>query len=92
MEHVREFLYWRRNFEQRDTPGQQNLAKDNRSELNKSFQVYQKLDQIEQGIHVYLNYVVEKQAPELEGAKLPMLAHHDELPELRKFLYDNLIP
>ena len=38
----------------------QNLDTDNRSELNKIFQVYHKLDQFEQGIQVYLNYIVEK--------------------------------
>ena len=70
----------------------QNLDMDNRSELNKIFQVYHKLDQFEEGIQVYLNYIVEKRAPELEGEQLPMLTNRDELPELRTFLYDHLIP
>ena len=69
-----------------------NLSADNRSELNKIFQIYQQLDLTEDGIEVYLGYVTEKLAPELEGASLPFPTSRAEIQDLRLFLFETLIP
>ena len=68
------------------------LSADNRSELNKIFQIYRQLDLTEDGIEVYLGYVTEKLAPELEGAKLPFPTSREEIPDLRLYLHETLIP
>ena len=41
---------------------------------------------------MYLSYVTETLAPELEGAKVPYPTSRLELPDLRIFLYETLIP